>query len=137
MAEGLLVAALPQDSGVSVISAGVAATPGQTASRETVASLKKKGANLKNFQSTQLDEELLEQSDIVIALSSSHAHVLKQLLPNAAEKVSLLTDFIDPEEGLVGADVPDPFGMSHEAYEEVAEVIQLAIPGILTALKEG
>ena len=50
--------------------------------------------------------------------------------------MSLLTDFIDPAEGLTGVDVPDPYGMNRDAYEEVAEVIELAIPGIIKATQE-
>lgn len=134
MAEGLLVAALDGDSKVSVGSAGVAAMPGQPASRETSAILKDRGASIKKFRSRQLDEELAQEADLIIAMSSSHADVLRRLLPEVGGKVNLLTDFIDPEEGLVDADVPDPFGMSRAAYEEVSEVIDLAIPGILKAL---
>lgn len=136
MAEGLLRAALDAGSGVAAASAGVAAMPGQPASRETVDILAKKGAPLGEFASRQADEQLLEDAALVIALSSSHADVLKRLIPAAADKVSLLTDFIDPAEGFVGEDVPDPYGMSREAYEEVAEVIALAIPGILAAVRE-
>jgi len=136
MAEGLLKAALSENSEIHVSSAGVAAMPGQPASRETTIILKKKDAGLKDFKSRQLDATILKDVDLVVAMSSSHADLLKRILPEFAERVNLLTDFIDPEEGLDGADVPDPFGMSSDAYEEVAEVIELAIPGILTAIKK-
>ena len=132
MAEGLLVAALDESSSISVGSAGVAAMPGQSASRETVAILKDRGASMANFKSRQLDEDLAHEADLIIAMSSSHADVLNRSLP--AVGVNLLTDFIDPAEGLVDMDVPDPYGMSRAAYEEVGEVIELAIPGILKAL---
>lgn len=136
MAEGLLKAALPKGSDVHVSSAGVAAMPGQSASRETAVILKKKGAALDRFKSRQLDATILEQTDLVIALSSSHADMVKRSAPEFAQQVNLLTDFIDPEEGLQGVDVPDPFGMNSDAYEEVAEVIELAIPGILSAVEK-
>ncbi len=134
MAEGILAAALNGNSHALVGSAGVAAVPGQSASRETAAILKGRGASRDGFQSRQLDEEMAMESDVIIALSSSHADVVQRLLPDAGERVKLLTDFIDADEGLTGADVPDPFGMNRAAYEEVAEVIDLAIPGILKAL---
>ena len=134
MAEGLLVAALDEGANVSVGSAGVAAMSGQSASRETAAILKNRGATRKEFRSRQLDEELALESDLIIVLSASHADVVQRLLPEVADRVKLLTDFIDPAEGLEGADVPDPFGMNRAAYEEVAEVIDLAIPGIIKAL---
>jgi len=136
MAEGLLKAALDQGDDISVVSAGVAAMPGQPASRETATILKKKEASIEGFKSRQLEEKLAQTADLIIALSSSHADVIRHLLPSVGDKINLLTDFIDPEEGLVDSDVPDPYGMSREAYEEVAEVIELAIPGILRALEK-
>ncbi len=131
MAEGLLKAALEEDSGIHVMSAGVAASPGQGASRETRSILKVKNASLKGFRSQQVDEELLAQASLIITMTSSHADVIKQFFPECAASVSLVCDFIDPVEDLGGEDVPDPIGMGRAAYEEVAEVIELAIPGII------
>ncbi len=132
MAEGLLVAALDEGSKIAVGSAGVAAMSGQLASRETTAILEDRGATLEQFKSRQVDQDLVKEADLIIAMSESHADVLSRLIPGL--EVNLLTDFIDPEEGLQGVDVPDPYGMNQAAYEEVAEVIDLAIPGILKAL---
>ena len=136
MAEGILSSTLGTEAQVSVVSAGVAAMPGQPASRGTSEVLKKKGANLNSFKSQQVHQTLAEEADLIIAMSESHADALRRMLPSVSSKLNLLTDFIDPSEGLVGADVPDPFGMSSEAYEAVAEVIDLAIPGIQTALQD-
>ena len=136
MAEGLLKAALPKNLKIHVSSAGVAAMPGQPASREPAVILKKKQASLKSFKSRQLDTAMLKKVDLVIAMSASHADLLKRILPEFDSNVNLLTDFIDSEEGLGGTDVPDPYGLNRDAYEEVAEVIERSIPGILTAVKK-
>ena len=135
MAEGLLTKALGADSTVAVVSAGVAAVPGQNTSRNTAAILNDKGANIPGFQSCQLDEGLAGDADLIIAMGGSHADVIQRLLPSAQSKVHLLTDFIAPDEGLKGIDVPDPYGMNRDAYEEVAEVIELAIPNIIKSLQ--
>ena len=137
MAEGLLKAALHCAGGrsdVDVISAGVAAMPGQPASRETQDILEANGASLKGFRSQSVDESLLDRADLVIAMTESHADVVRRYFPTHAENVALLCDFIDPEEGLGGADIPDPIGMGVEAYEEVAEVMNLALLGIVDAV---
>jgi len=131
MAEGLLKVALKDGSDTQVSSAGVAASPGQEASRETQNILKTKNANLNGFRSRQVDEEILGQASLIIAMTSSHADVIKRFFPECAASVSLVCDFIDPSEGLGGEDVPDPIGMGRAAYEEVAEVIELAISGII------
>lgn len=119
---------------VQVGSAGVAAMPGQGASRDTRAILKDKNANLKGFKSRQVDEEVLAEASLIVAMTDAHAALVKRFFPECAARVQLLCDFIDEEEGLTGADVPDPIGMGRAAYEEVAEVIELALPGIILEL---
>ncbi len=136
MAEGLLKSALQSSTegngGVQVASAGVSASPGQAMSQNTSAILRREGASVEGFASQQVNAELLSQSSVIIAMTESHASVLKHYFPEA--EVSLICDFIDPKEGLAGADLPDPYGMDIEAYQEVAEVIGLALPGILSKL---
>ncbi|MGB1260759.1 MAG: low molecular weight protein arginine phosphatase [Akkermansiaceae bacterium] len=132
MAEGLLRAA---DASLAVASAGVSAMPSQSANRETLTVLKDNGAegSLKGFGSRQVDKPILDETDIIIAMTSSHAQVIKHHFPEKADAIHLLCDFIDPDEGLAGQDLPDPFGMGKAAYKEVCAVIQLAIPGIQSA----
>lgn len=134
MAEGLLKAALREEQTVRVSSAGVAATPGQKASRDTLQILKKTGAALNGFTSRQVDDEVVSGADLIIAMTRSHAETVIRHFPTRANDVRLLTDFIDPGEGLQGEDTPDPFGMGTAAYREVAEVMQLAMPGIIKYL---
>jgi len=134
MAEALLRKALGDVADIKISSAGVGAMPGQSASDETVRILEGKKAPLQGFQSRQVDEHLLSSSDLVVAMTKSHAAVVRQYFPERADSVSLLCDFIDNDEGLAGADVPDPIGMGIEAYQEVAEVIELALPGIIRKL---
>ena len=134
MAEALLRKAVGGIPGIKISSAGVGAMPGQSASRETISILEAKEAPLQDFQSRQVDEHLLSSSDLVIAMTKSHAAIVREYFPERADSVSLLCDFIDEDEGLVGADVPDPIGMGIEAYQEVAEVIELALPGIINKL---
>jgi len=134
MAEALLRKAVGGIPGIKISSAGVGAMPGQSASRDTISILEAKKAPLQDFQSRQVDEHLLSSSDLVIAMTKSDAAIVREYFPERADSVSLLCDFIDEDEGLVGADVPDPIGMGIEAYQEVAEVIELALPGIINKL---
>ena len=136
MAEGLLRVALKDEAGVRVVSAGVAAMSGQPASRETQQVLNKMGASLKGFKSQQVHGQLLKQADLIIAMTSSHADVVKRHFSAYTGSVSLLCDYVAAEEGLAGADIPDPIGMGMDAYEEVAEVMELAMPGILNAINQ-
>ena len=135
MAEALLKEAIRGRAGINVGSAGVAAMPGQGASRETMAVLKRKNINFNTFKSRQVDDALLSEADLIIAMTESHAAHVKRFLPDRARCVKLLCDFIDEGEALSGVDVPDPIGMGSKAYEEVAEVIGLALPGIIEELE--
>jgi protein-tyrosine-phosphatase len=135
MAEGLLKSALKGSADHLVAAAGVAAMAGQPASQETLDILLEKKAELKRFRSQEVSESLLEKADLVIAMTSSHADVVRHYFPEYSDKVHLLCDYIDPEEGLAGADIPDPIGMGRAAYEEVAEVMVLAMPGIIQSMQ--
>lgn len=135
MAEALLRKAVQERDDVKVSSAGVGAFPGQPASRETQDVLCSRKAPLEDFQSRQVDESLLAGADLIVAMTASHAALVRQFFPDCADSVKLLADFIDDSE-FVGLDVPDPIGMGREAYEEVARVVELAIPGIIQRLDE-
>lgn len=135
MAEALLRKAVQKRDDVTVSSAGVGALPGQPASRETQDILSLREAPLDAFQSRQVDELLLAEADLIVAMTSSHAALVRQFFPDCSNSVKLLGDFIDDGE-FAGLDVPDPIGMGREAYEEVAKVVEQAIPGILQRLDD-
>ena len=137
MAEGLLKRALrdyPSLSHVKVASAGIAAMPGQGMSYETENILQENDAEIDGFRSQSVDRKLIEEALLVIAMTSSHAAVICQYFPNLCDRVYLMCDFIF-EEDLQGADIQDPIGLGDDAYREVAEVMQLAIPGIIETIR--
>lgn len=135
MAEALLRKALGGRNDIKICSAGVGAMPGQPASRETRDILSSKKAPLDAFHSRQVDDSLLADADLIIAMTESHAALVRQFFPDCAESVNVLGDFIDDGE-FAGLDVPDPIGMGRKAYEEVAKVLELAIPRIIKKLDE-
>ncbi len=131
MAEGLFRKAVAPRGDYTVGSAGVAASHGEPPSRETTAVLKKRGARLEQFASRPVSAELLDEVTHVFAMTHGHLSVLESRFPEHAEKFHLVCDFADiPGKG-VGVDVPDPIGMGRAAYEEVAQVLEQAIPAII------
>jgi protein-tyrosine-phosphatase len=88
MAEALLRKAVGGIPGIKISSAGVGAMPGQSASRETISILEAKKAPLQDFQSRQVDEHLLSSSDLVIAMTKSHAAIVREYFPERADSVS-------------------------------------------------
>ena len=134
MAEGLFRHAVAKEKGWTVKSAGVSASVGSKASRDTIRVLESRGITLEEFRSQQVDEAMLREADAIFAMTESHLYYLEEDFPEFADKFYLVCDFVDlPGKG-VGCDVPDPIGMGSKAYEQVAKVIEQAIPGIMSFL---
>ncbi|MGJ8697440.1 MAG: low molecular weight protein arginine phosphatase [Verrucomicrobiaceae bacterium] len=134
MAEGIFRKA-SEGKGYEVGSAGVAAMPGGSASRETVDSLKDRGIELEGFRSRMVDEEMLKEAEAVFCMTEGHLEMLEMMFPQYEEKYHLACDFAEVD-GRVGVDVPDPIGMGRPAYEEVAKVLEEAVVGVIGFLDE-
>ena len=131
MAEGLFKKAIDGNDAFECIgSAGVAAYTGDTISPETSEVLKKNEANLEGFRSRAVSDYLLAEATHVFAMTNSHLGMLVDAFPDHADKCYLVCDFVELN-GEAGVDVPDPIGMGPLAYQQVAEVLGYAIPGIL------
>ena len=136
MAEGLFRKLVAMRGDYSVGSAGVAASRGEPASRETLAVLKKRGAGLEDFASRPISAALIEEATHVFAMTHSHLSALESRFPEHAAKFYVVCEFADiPGKG-IGIDVPDPIGMGRAAYEDVAKVLDHAIPAIIAYIDQ-
>ena len=136
LAEGLFRMAVAHRSDYQVGSAGMAASCGDGASRDSQAVLKKRGGDLAGFASRPVTSDLLAEATHVFAMTEGHLQTLERRFPQFAEKYFLVCEFVDlPGKG-VGADVPDPIGMGRAAYEEVAQVLDRAIPTIIAYIDQ-
>ena len=131
MAEGLFRKALAGRADLSVGSAGVAASKGFSASPETLTILKQRGASLEGFKSRPVSEAMLNAATHVFAMTEGHLAVLESRFPQHADKFFLVREFSGISDKRQGIDVPDPIGMGLPAYEEVAKVLDAAIPSII------
>jgi protein-tyrosine-phosphatase len=131
MAEALFRKAVEGRGDYEVRSAGVSAAVGAGCSRETADVCAGLDAPLEGFRSQQVRKELLEEATHVFGMTEGHLAILEKRFPEFSDKYYMVCEFVDvPGEGY-GADVPDPIGMGRGAYEEVAEVLELAIPAIV------
>ena len=131
MAEGLMRHAIAGRRDFEVSSAGVSASTGTPASRETLAVVRKRGGSLDGFKSRLVSAALLADVTHVFAMTESHLAVLEARFPEHSEKFFLLREFSGIKDKRDGIDVPDPIGMGLPAYEEVAKVFESAIPSII------
>jgi protein-tyrosine-phosphatase len=136
MAEALFREAVVDRGDYTVSSAGVAACKGGAASRETRAVLADRGLSLPDFASRPVTGKILAEATHVFALTRGHLALLESKFPEHADKFYLACEFVDlPGQG-VAADVPDPIGMGRAAYDEVAEVLEAAIPTIIAYIDQ-
>lgn len=136
MAEALLREAVAGRNDFQVSSAGVSASSGSPRNPETAALLKARGVPLDGFVSRQVTTAILAKATHVFTMTSSHLDVLESRFPEHSDKFYLTCEFADIPRLGIGADVPDPIGLGRKAYEEVAEMFDLAIPAIIAYIDQ-
>ncbi len=104
---------------VEILSAGIAAFDGDTASLHAKQAMSLLGLSLECHQSTQLDERLVRCADAIYVMSKGHRQAIISRWPKSASRVHLL----DPDE----QDIVDPYGMPLQTYQDCAAQIQRAI----------
>ena len=130
MAEGLFRKAIADRSDFTTSSAGVAAYGGSSMSPETEFILKNKDSQFDGFKSQPVTPELIDQASHIFAMTEGHLNALEGHFPDQTDKFFLIREFAGKSNN--GAtDVPDPIGMGQAAYEEVAQLLEAAIPAII------
>ena len=117
-------------SHVQVRSAGVSAAAGHPASENAVSVLADEGIDLSAHRSAPLTAELIDWADLILAMSPSHVFAVADM--GAAEKTSLITDFLEGDEA--GTPVEDPFGGSVDEYRRTYGVLRRAVSALLDRL---
>lgn len=72
-------------------------------------------------------------ADLLVALDSGHARALRPLVDDP-ERVRLLRSFDPAVDG--EADVPDPYYGARGGFDEVLDMIEAAMPGLLDWVRE-
>jgi glycine hydroxymethyltransferase len=133
LAEHLLRLRLEAYPGWQVSSAGVMAGEGQPASAETVQVLREQGIDAEAHRSRLLTREMLAEADYVLVMTDGHRQNILAQWPDMADKVHCITSF-----GVAhtGEDVPDPIGLSVQAYRQTRDRIDAAVTDFLLFLVE-
>ena len=111
--------AMEKNLDVSIESAGLFATDGESASPEAIVAMKKYDIDLLLHHAQSINSELLEKSDIILTMTAAHKMVLS---PSAPNKTFTLCEFAG-----IDNDIDDPFGGDVEEYEECADEIYKAL----------
>ncbi len=116
---------------VAVQSAGLGALDGSPAAGNAVAVASEAGLDLAGHEAQALTPELVEWADLILGMGPSHLIGVAEL--GGADKVALVTDFLDGPE--LGQPIPDPFGADVQTYRRTLAQIERAVEGVLQRLE--
>jgi protein-tyrosine phosphatase len=103
------------DSGLMVISAGVAATTGAAASPEAIEAMQARGLDLSHHESRPVSDVLIRFADVILTMTRGHREAILSQWPEAVDKIGLVCRD--------GRDVDDPIGGDVAEYENCARQI--------------
>ena len=112
---------------IIVGSAGTFACDGAGSSEQSVAVMKEHGIDLSGFSSSTLTPKLLEDADLVVAMTTAHRLHVGSMLPAALKKTRLLMEFSSRSKG---RNVNDPFGGDKEIYSACFEEMKEALDNL-------
>lgn len=127
MAEYLMRKRVGRSSGWTVGSAGLAALPGMSASRNAVEVLSEMGIDLAPHRSRQITRDLVDAANVLVVMTASHRDQMNMLFRDAREKVFLLRSF-DPAAD--SEDLEDPIGAEVSTYRQTRDAIESSLPGL-------
>lgn len=105
-------------------SCGVAACEGEPMSANAAAALREIGVNNTEHTSRQLTEDILQNADLIIAMTRAQTDILRRF-----------QDAVCIAEYNGGKDISDPYGMPVSAYRKTAQELINAIEKIVAALE--
>jgi protein-tyrosine-phosphatase len=123
----------PDAEQVEVLSAGTAASDGQSASTGASQAAARAGLDLTAHRSRRPTAELLRSADLVLVMEHEHARAAAALGADP-QRTHVLSEW--PEPGEPALAVSDPFGGSLEAYEECLGRIRRHVRRIVPRIRE-
>lgn len=133
MGEYMLRKRLPEGTRWVVASAGTMGADGMDASANAVEAMREIDIQMAEHRTRPLTREMLSESEVVIAMAQNHLDEILTLDPAAKEKVFLMRSF-DPHAD--ARDVPDPVGWDIDVYRGTRDILDGALPGLITFLEE-
>ena len=94
----------------------------------TVNYLNSMGIDISDFKSKVINKDLLKKQDLILGFEQKfHINKLKRKFKKAASlenKLSLLLEFAEEKGEL---EIPDPFGLEEQQYNEILHKIEIAV----------
>ncbi len=123
---------------VRILSAGVEARTGSSASQVVKHVARTRGFSLGNHRSDPFTKKLVKQADVILVMEQWQKDMLLDRFPQAKGKTFRLMEYLwhdDPEEI---CDIPDPTGQNTADYEEFLDAAHAEVDRIFRELgREG
>ena len=116
-----------------VLSAGVSAVEGMSATFETRTALRSQGADANAHRAVRLTDEMIRRAELILVMEELHHEAILKRVPEAASKVYFLKTF--SMDGAIAAtmdpSIPDPIGKPLEVYETCFATIQAGVERVV------
>ena len=136
MAAGLLQHALAGQPeplrSLQVVSAGVAARPGDPVSENSVVALRKVGIDIAGLRSRPVTRELVESAVVVLCMTEAHRAMLQLTIDPPPTNLFLFREFMPRA---ADKEIGDPYGGPIRLYEACRDEMVEAIPSLIEFLK--
>lgn len=130
--------AYPQLAGsFSAGSAGTTALPEMPMSAQSELALQELEVPFSMHNARRLNQGLVAQSDLILAMTAGHLREVLRLYPQAAGRAHTLKGYAAGADGLPASntyDIQDPFGGPQSAYARAAGEIREALQGMFERL---
>ncbi len=133
MAEGILNKII-SDNGTSenfnVLSAGISVFSPTPASDNAVLALKEMGIDISSHISKQLTDDMINDVDIILTMTSSHKVIIQNVCDEIQDKIFTLNGYAYGTD----KDISDPYGMDIDKYKKCAKEIYDALKNVYPKL---
>ena len=117
---------------IQIRSAGLSTSPGLPSPSELFEITKEEGLDLSRHRALAVTRALVEEADLVLAMTRAQLQELHALFRNEEEKFRLLSDFALGRNR--GRDITDPYGLTPAYYRVSCEEIRECVEGLIRFL---
>lgn len=119
---------------IEPFSAGLMAIEGEVASELARQLMAAEGINLESHRARNICSEMIDNADLILAMTDQHCQVLLERYPQAVRSTYTLKTYagFSPDD----CDIEDPYLGNPEKYKQVIEEIRVSIKKIIHKLSE-
>jgi protein-tyrosine-phosphatase len=121
---------------IYVLSAGVGAVEGMTATFETKSILRNAGMEITGHRARRLTAEMVQQAELIFVMEHGHTEAIVRKFPAVKDKVHMLRTFgLQQTADVPNATIMDPIGKPLEVYEVCYETVKAAVERVVEHLE--